>query len=133
MRNPLQILSGYWTQLPRCLRRATRNAIIGVTLAGGLLAVTSCAHTQAGLTREDAFFRGATNVLARIQTVAPVLPAPVGSAVELFGGVALAALTAWNTSQHKAIRKLQNGNGNGNGNSNPHPAPTLPITPQPTA
>lgn len=72
--------------------------------------LTSCASTPAGLEREQAVYRAATNTVSVIDRyVVPVTPEPYRGAAELLIGLVGAGLAAWNLHQQKAIKRLQNG------------------------
>lgn len=79
-------------------------AILGLLL----LAVASCAHTEAGLKREQAVYRVGTNGLAMVDHyVVSAMPEPWRDALQAVTGLAAAGLAAWNTSQHKRIVALE--------------------------
>jgi hypothetical protein len=97
------------------------GVFIFITAAGaGLLALSSCATSPAGLQREQSLFRVATNVVYVASQVAPVVPPPERALVELLLGVATAGLAAWNTHLHRRLGQL-NGNGPA-ASANPPPA-----------
>ena len=122
--------------LCRCANASDRTTLVSIGLcvaylllmAAALLLLdlgTGCATTPAGLNREQALYQAGTNVVATIREVVPYLPAPAGTAVEGVLALATAALAAWNTHQHLAIKRLKNGNGNGATVPDPAPGPTL--------
>ncbi len=73
----------------------------------------ACAHSAAGLRREQAVSQLASNTVAAATQVAPYLPAPAQPLVELLIALATAGLTAWNVSQHKRITALERNGANG--------------------
>ena len=80
---------------------------IFITAAGaGLLALSSCATTPAGLQREQSVFNVATNIVHAAEQVAPAIPPPERALVELLLGVATAGLAAWNTHLHRRLGQL---------------------------
>lgn len=91
------------------------------------LALSGCASTEQGLAREEVLYRAGTNVVATVQSVAPYLPAPVGSVVEGVLALATAALAAWNTHLHTQMKSLRNGNGNG-AKASPGAGPSAPTS-----
>ena len=109
------------TPSPSLLRRLSqrparyvRDLVVVGLLAAVLSAVVftpSCASTPQGLQHEQSIYRYATNAVAAIQSIAPNLPAPANTAVELVLAIAAAGLAAWNAHQQRAINKLKNGNG----------------------
>jgi hypothetical protein len=70
-------------------------------------ALAACAHTPAGLAREEAYYSVATNSLAQAQAVARSAPPPFNFAGEAVLGLLSAALGAWNISQHKRLNNLE--------------------------
>src|SRR3974377_929198 len=81
-----------------------------IAAGAGLLALSSCATSPAGLQREQTLFSVATNVVYAAQQVAPAIPPPERALVELLLGVATAGLAAWNTHLHRRLGQM-NGNG----------------------
>ena len=105
----------FWRRLSQRPVRYVRDLVVAGLLAAVLSAVVltpSCASTPQGLQREQTIYRYATNAVAAVQTIAPSLPAPASTAVELVLAVVAAGLAAWNANQQRAITKLKNGNGN---------------------
>jgi hypothetical protein len=104
----------FWRRLAQRPARYVRDLVVVGLLAAVLSAVVltpSCASTPQGLQREQTIYRYATNAVAAVQTIAPNLPAPANTAVELVLAVAAAGLAAWNAHQQRAITKLKKGNG----------------------
>jgi hypothetical protein len=95
----------------------------------GSLAISGCATTKAGLSREQQIYRAGTNIVAQVDKVVPYMPVPVSSAAEIALALVSAGLAAWNTHQQVAIRKLKNGNGNGKS----PPSPSAATSPAPAA
>jgi hypothetical protein len=95
-----------------------------VAAGAGLLALSSCATTPAGLQREQTAFSAATNIVHVAEQVAPAIPPPERALVELLLGVATAALAAWNTHLHRRLGQL---NGNGSALAPPPPATPPPV------
>jgi hypothetical protein len=92
-----------------------------VAAGAGLLALSSCATSPAGLQREQSLFSVATNVVYAASQVAPVVPPPERALVELLLGVATAGLAAWNTHLHRRLGQI-----NGNGTVSAPPQPLAP-------
>ncbi len=93
-----------------------------VAAGAGLLALSSCATSPAGLQREQTAFSVATNIVHVAEQVAPVIPPPERALVELLLGVATAGLAAWNTHLHRRLGQL-----NDNGSAlTPPPPPATP-------
>src|ERR1035437_6119219 len=107
----------------------TATVLLVFGLASLLLFIASCAHTMQGLSREQALYRAGTNIVGEVQSMAPYLPAPVGSTVEICLALATSALGAWNLHQQATLRQLKNGNGNG---KTAMPRPQLAAAPPPT-
>jgi hypothetical protein len=95
-----------------------------VAAGAGLLALSSCATSPAGLQREQSLFTVATNVVYAAQQVAPAVPPPERALIELLLGVATAGLAAWNTHLHRRLGQL---NGNGSALAPPPPPATPPA------
>jgi hypothetical protein len=127
--SPRQALRAYCASLPHSLRVCTATVLLVFGLSSLLLFTASCAHTMQGLSREQALYRAGTNIVGEVQSVAPYLPAPVGSTVEICLALATSALGAWNLHQQAALRQLKNGNGNGKAAM---PRPQLAAAPPPT-
>ncbi len=68
---------------------------------------TGCAHTRAGLAREQAAYTAGTNFIAGVQPVVRYAPPPFNSLAEAFLAAMTAGLTAWNASQHRRIKQLE--------------------------
>ena len=111
MKKIVSLLVQIWHATSPQLWAATGACLLFLAVMVPSLAVGGCASTQAGLNREQKIYQVATNVVGIGQQVAPSLRQPLSSAVEFALGIATAALTAWNTHQQLAIRKLKNGNG----------------------
>ncbi len=107
MRRILSDLADAWHETP--------PAILGATLVGSavlcLLLLTlllgGCAHTRAGLARERVAFQGATNLVATGYQLLPYTPPPTNCIGEAILGAVTAGLTAWNASQHRRIKQLE--------------------------
>ena len=95
-----------------------------VAAGAGLLALSSCATTPAGLQREQSLFTVATNIVHVAEQVAPAIPPPERALVELLLGAATAALAAWNTHLHRRLGLL-----NGNGSTPAPPRPPASAAP----
>jgi len=63
--------------------------------------------TKAARHTEQQFYNTATNLVAKVQAVAPFLPAPIGTPIELVLGGISACLTAWNVHQHQTLKSLK--------------------------
>ena len=102
--------------LPPSLRACTAGVLLVFALSCLLTSTVSCAHTKAGLAREQAMYQAGTNVVGTLQSIAPYVPAPAGQAAEIVLAVVSTLLASWNLHQQQELKKLKNGNGNGNGN-----------------
>ena len=102
--------------------------LLSAVVTAGTLALSGCARTEAGLSREAALYHLATNTVAGAHQVTPYLPPPAQFPVDLALGLITAALAAWNTHQQVAIRKLKNGQGTRT-KPIPSPGPAPPPAP----
>ena len=84
-----------------------------ILLTAGLLALSSCASTPAGIAREHQLYLTTSNAIVALNTVAPALPQPVGGMVEGFLAIGGALMALWATHLHRSMRDLQNGSKNG--------------------
>jgi hypothetical protein len=98
-----------YSPLSRRLPLAIGVSLFIVAVTAGLLALSSCATSPAGIAREQNLFTVVTNVTSLATAVAPALPQPAGSVVQLVLAIAAAGLAAWNTHLHNAVIKLRNG------------------------
>ncbi len=130
MKKSLTFVRGVWRATPLSLWAATAACVVFLAAVPVSISLTGCASTPQGLTREQAIYQTATNVVADINKVVPYLPVPVSSTAEIALAIAGAALAAWNTHQQVAISKLKNGNAKPA--SPPPPAVAAPPAPQPT-
>src|ERR1035437_1913658 len=126
--SPRQALRDYGASLPHSLRVCTATVLLVFGLSSLLLFTASCAYTMQGLSREQALYRAGTNIVGEVQSIAPYLPAPVGSAVEICLALATSALGAWTLHQQAARRQLKTGTGNGRA---AQPPPQVPPAPPP--
>ncbi len=104
-------------------------SFILVVLAG-LLALSSCAHTPAGVAREEGLDLTLSNSLASARAIAPALPQPVGGLAEGLLALGGALLTVWASHLHRSIRELKNGNGNPAPSGSTVATATAPPPPQ---
>ena len=104
------------------------SAFTAVVVAGSL-SLTSCAHTQAGLQREQAVYLVASNAHQTLQPLVPYAPPPANSILEgvLAAGGALLAL--WATHLHRSLNDLRNGGPQATNGQGPVPAGEKPKTP----
>jgi hypothetical protein len=108
---------------PRNLRRQTLIFLFVAAVLAAICFASGCATTEGGIEREARIYALATNVVAHAQQIAPSLPAPVNTLAEAVLGAITLGLGAWNTLQHKQIKKLKNGaNGAGASSGNAPPA-----------
>lgn len=131
MNSPFQFIKRCWTQCPLRGRCAMLILSVCVNLALLSLMLAGCAHTAAGLAREQSLYQASTNAVGSIQTLVPYLPAPIATPAEIVLGLVSAGLAAWNTHQHSAIKKLAKGGSSGLPSSAPAPQP--PQAPSPVA
>ena len=98
-------------------------------VVAGSLSLTSCAHTEAGLQREQAVFLVASNAHQTLQQLVPYAPPPANSILEgvLAAGGALLAL--WATHLHRSLNDLRNGGPQATNGQGPAPAGAKPKTP----
>ncbi len=102
------LLCPHWTKVV--------GALSFITLAlGGLLALSLCATSEAGLKREEGLYLVLSNSLATARVVAPGVPPPTGTMVEGVLGVGGALLALWATHLQRSLRDLKTGNGGSNG------------------
>jgi hypothetical protein len=90
----------------------------------GSFACVSCAHTPAGLQREQALYLVKSNALTGAQQVAPYVPPPCSSILE---GVLAAGgdlLAVWATLFQRTLKEVRNGQLPGKGGNGGGPAPT---------
>jgi hypothetical protein len=81
---------------------------IVVLLAGSLLCA-SCAHTEAGLQREQVLYVGTSNTLTSLQHTVPYVPAPGNSILEGVLAVGGALMALWATHLHRSLNEVRNG------------------------
>ncbi len=91
----------------------------------GLLALSSCAHTEAGLAREQQLFNSSSNALSYAQQVAASLPSPTSNVVEGVLAVGGALLAVWATHLQRSLKDLHQAKAA----AAPAPGPTTPQPP----
>ena len=75
-----------------------------------LVACSSCSTSPAGLRREAGWYSGATNAVSLVGAyVVPVVPSPWHEVATAALAFVSAGLGAWNMSQAKRLRALENG------------------------
>lgn len=74
-----------------------------------VLAPFGCSTTAAGLAKEQAIYATATNIVARAQEVAAVIPPPAQNITGAVLALVSIGLAAWNSWQHRQIQDLQSG------------------------
>lgn len=122
MKTAIRFLSACYRDTPPSYRRAIAGLALLLLSFAVLLAAQGCAHTERGLSGEQAVYRAGTNVVANVQSFVPYLPPPVASTAEVVLGLATAALAAWNTHQQRQLKLLKNGHGGGNASAAPAPS-----------
>jgi hypothetical protein len=113
LRNLRKLPSECWQGTPPRTWADSFAALILLALIAILCLGMTCSVTKEGLTREHALYSAGTNAVATIHTLTPYMPAPLASTTELVLAAASGLLAAWNTAQHRQIKKLKNGNGTG--------------------
>ncbi len=76
----------------------------------GLLALSSCATSPAGLAREEGAIHSLSNAAVALRQGAVYLPQPAGGIVEALLAAATAGLAAWSAHLHNSVKTLKNGN-----------------------
>ena len=107
---PYNVLKPGWTdRLQQSLVPIAASLFIAVVVCGSFACV-SCAHTPAGLQREQALYLVTSNTLTGAQSIAPYVPAPGNTLIEgvLAAGGALLAL--WATHLQRSLKEVRNGN-----------------------
>ena len=84
------------------------SLFIAAVLGGSLLCV-SCAHTEAGLHREQVLYVGTSNALTSLQHTVPYVPAPCNSVLEGVLAVGSALLALWASHLHRSLNEVRNG------------------------
>jgi hypothetical protein len=84
------------------------SLFIALALAG-LLSVTSCANTEAGLQRETQLYLAASNATTSLHQVLPYVPPPASGILEGVLAVGGALLALWATHLHRSLTELRNG------------------------
>ena len=132
LRDVATALIDHLEAIPRSLAASTTLVLLAFSLGALLLFTVSCARTLEGLQREQAIYRGGTNVVGELTQVAPYLPPPVSSTMQIVLAVASSLLATWNLHQQGELRKLRTANG---GSSTPalQPQPLANLVPPPTA
>ncbi len=110
-----------WAHVAVCL-------FIGGLLAGSLLCV-SCAHTQAGLQREQVLYVGTSNALTSLQHTVPYVPAPCNSVLEGVLALGGALLALWASHLHRSLNEVRNGKPPSTSASSGPPAGPTPAAP----
>lgn len=90
-----------------------------------LFVLGGCAHSYPGLQREQALYQAGTNSLAYAERfVLPYVPNPYREMAVAVVGAASAGLAAWNLSQQKRLKRLENGHFAGlrKGEKSPEPS-----------
>ncbi len=96
-----------------------------LAVLAGSQCLTSCAHTEQGLAREQALYVVATNAHGTLTQLAPYAPPPANSLLEGLLAAGGALLTVWATHLHRSVKELRNGNA-----AKP-PAPGAPVAAPP--
>ncbi len=99
--------SGAYQLIPAVIGRGV--CILAVT--AGLLALSSCATSPAGVAREQGAVDSLSNAVVALRSGAVYLPQPAGGVVEALLAAATAGLAAWSAHLHQKVKVLQNGNG----------------------
>jgi hypothetical protein len=74
-----------------------------------LLLLVGCAHSATGLAHEQLVYQSATNSLSWLNANAiPLVPAPWNGVTTVATGIIGALLGAWNLSQQRRIKTLEN-------------------------
>ena len=95
---------------------------IAVVVAGSLVCA-SCAHTPAGLEREQTLYVVSSNTLAKLKEVAPYAPPPCNSILEGVLATGGALLALWATHLQRSLKEVRNGNLPNTAASSPPPPP----------
>lgn len=109
MRRIIQDLSDSYRELPTAIVGAMFLALLTLAIMLALGLFTGCAHSRAGLAREQAAFQVSTNVVTQVHALVPFTPAPTNYLAESVLAAISAGLTAWNVSQHRRLKLLENG------------------------
>ena len=80
-----------------------------LAVLAGSQCLTSCAHTEKGLAREQALYVVATNAHGTLTQLAPYAPPPANSLLEGVLAAGGALLTVWATHLHRSVKELGNG------------------------
>ncbi len=107
MRRVLHNLNEAYHDTPPAL---LRSVLAGLVVLLAMIAVATqigCAHTAAGLQREQAAYQVSTNVVAQVHTLVPYVPPPTNYLAEAVLAAVSAGLASWNASQHRRIKQLE--------------------------
>ena len=104
------------------------SAFTAVVVAGSL-SLTSCAHTEAGLQREQAVYLVTSNAHQTLQQLVPYAPPPTNSILEGVLAAGGAVLALWATHLHRSLNDLRNGGPQATNGQGPVPAGAKPKTP----
>ena len=89
----------------------------------GVLALSSCATTPKGVSREQQLYLVTSNAVSGLSALTPYVFAPFSTLLEGATAVGGALLAVWASHLHRSVRALENGSGKG-------PAPKAPGPPQ---
>jgi hypothetical protein len=112
----------------RWLRQHSTLAVGSVFIAAvtaGSLACVSCAHTEAGLAREETMLIGTSNVLASVKQIAPYVPPPCNQILEGVLAVGGALMALWATHLQRSLADLRNGKSPAAPSASPPPAKSV--------
>ena len=71
MKTVIRFLSACYRDTPPSYRRAIAAAALLLLGFALVLSAQGCAHTEPGLSREQAVYRAGTNVVANVQSLVP--------------------------------------------------------------
>jgi hypothetical protein len=106
-------------------------SFIAVVVAGSLVCA-SCAHTPAGLDREQVIYGLTSNAVVSLNHIAPYAPPPCNSILEGVLATGGALLALWATHLQRSLKEVRNGNlPNTVASSRQPPGPNSPVPPLP--
>ena len=84
-------------------------SVFTAAVVAGSLCLTSCAHTEAGLQREQAVYLVSSNAHQTLQQLVPYVPPPANGILEGVLAVGGALLALWATHLHRSLNDIRNG------------------------